>query len=1199
MAELNNQQASGDTFDIQIKQLRNLVNTIDTRCQNNAQVSTIDQDQIQLQLASARSALEQSYQLLCRAAQIPLLPTHSKRLKIEENKGIGSSSGLPYNHKRHSFEKTTDEGMPFSLLCQRVVESSPQGIIVTIDGMIAYANRASFTLLGFFKAGPLLNTAIEELLHPSSLNSFRQQQQAAQQGESTSRFVGKFQGGNGATRKLELGIQAIPMGQKMASLLTFHEASGKQPAKHAIDSMQEPLDYLLTQSPAMLYSASPFSPYGVTYISQNVEVITGYKPSEFTHNPAFWVEHIHPDDLAYVQENFPVLFRQGAYQLEYRFRFFDGAYHWLYDHCRLTYDEKGEVKGIVGCMSDCTAKKNAEVKADLLLKETQWMNQKLQVSERALTDSLSKVLELNEQLIASERLANQVISSIEKGICVFDTELRCVVWNTFLEKSSGLAAHQVKGKRPEEFFPFMKEMGFLGMLEKALAGETIFFPDTWIPGKASKSVCINGCYSPLRNSLSQIIGVVSTINIVTERKLSEQALVTQKNLLQAFYDTAPFHMCVYEQTSRGYVYKLPNQYMARFLGIPVEELTGKTVRDLGLPDNLVAYWDELFTTCLERGQPVQVEHTFPNYAGVPIAHLGVFSPIKGTQSIAFISLNIAERKAIEEEKSALLQHTQALNEELKASQKKLKEAQKIARLGSWEFDVLTGKIEWSEEVFHICGLDPSKGAPHLDDFLQLIALEFVQLVNQVTTDALSLGKEFEIEIKILPADTAFRWIINTGRPVFNEAGEVIRLFGVIYDLTERKIAEEKIQSLLDLSQQTNARLLASEEELRRSLEHTLELNKQIVESEQRWQFALEGSGDGVWDWNPETNQVFYSKRARELLAIGEEQEFSELSHWASRLHLDDKENIFEKINKCLTGETEFYQAEYRALGRGNSYYWFLARGKVVTKNEKGQVIRMIGTMSDIDQRKHMEETLRQQNQDLKKINAELDSFVYRTSHDLRSPLASVLGLINISREERDENQKAVYLDLMEKSIRKLDAFISDIITYSRNARIDVVCKPIDLRTLVEGTLEELKFMEGFDTIEKIIEVEQSMPFLSDPFRLGIIFNNMLSNAIKYRSTLVERSFISISIQVDVEQARVEFSDNGKGIAEENIDKIFNMFFRASTDSKGSGLGLYIVKEVIQTLQGKITVQSKVGKGTCFTVVIPNNQLQPKIPSLVT
>jgi signal transduction histidine kinase len=232
--------------------------------------------------------------------------------------------------------------------------------------------------------------------------------------------------------------------------------------------------------------------------------------------------------------------------------------------------------------------------------------------------------------------------------------------------------------------------------------------------------------------------------------------------------------------------------------------------------------------------------------------------------------------------------------------------------------------------------------------------------------------------------------------------------------------------------------------------------------------------------------------------------------------------------------------------------------------------------------------LQKKNGELEKINFELDRFVYSVSHDLRAPLTSVLGLIHLLKEEVSGDNPQHYIALMIESIAKLDNTIKDILAYSRNNRMQVVKEEFNVRTLVSTILENLSYLNdtNFD-VNKILVVRGKTVFKADKLRLQTILNNLLSNAIKYRNS--QRPLkIEIDTSIMKNSLILKIKDNGVGIEPKHIPYIFDMFFRTDERSNGSGLGLYIVKETILKLKGKITVNSTVGKGTEFIVNIPIN-----------
>lgn len=241
--------------------------------------------------------------------------------------------------------------------------------------------------------------------------------------------------------------------------------------------------------------------------------------------------------------------------------------------------------------------------------------------------------------------------------------------------------------------------------------------------------------------------------------------------------------------------------------------------------------------------------------------------------------------------------------------------------------------------------------------------------------------------------------------------------------------------------------------------------------------------------------------------------------------------------------------------------------------------------------------VKKQNEALRKVNAELDRFVYSASHDLRSPLASILGLINVARED-DSWDKHEYLMLIEKSVKKLDSFIGDIIDFSRNARLEVVPEPIEFESFVKDILEDLRYIENFDKIAKRISVNLPSQFNTDSKRLRMVLSNVIANAIKHHSPKVDReNYLSIDVGGDQSQVVIQVADNGPGISKEHQVDIFKMFFRANSRTSGSGLGLYIVQETVNKLGGRIIVASRPGEGTTFTIYIPN-QAQASVDRLV-
>jgi signal transduction histidine kinase len=235
------------------------------------------------------------------------------------------------------------------------------------------------------------------------------------------------------------------------------------------------------------------------------------------------------------------------------------------------------------------------------------------------------------------------------------------------------------------------------------------------------------------------------------------------------------------------------------------------------------------------------------------------------------------------------------------------------------------------------------------------------------------------------------------------------------------------------------------------------------------------------------------------------------------------------------------------------------------------------------------DAMRKQYDELMKINKELDSFVYSVSHNLRAPLRSVLGLINLARLEDEKKGSSFndYFGMMEQSIHKLDDTLKEILDYSRNARQDLTIELIDINKLLKDNLERMQYMPGSSLIIKDINIDEQSPLYSDKYRLSVIFNNIISNAIKYYDEHKPDPFLRIKMVISKEKVHMEFEDNGIGIDPEYLSKVFDMFFRATQNDEGAGLGLYIVQEAVEKLRGTVEIKSQLRSGTTFIIDIPN------------
>ncbi|UQD55878.1 ATP-binding protein [Flavobacterium sp. K5-23] len=303
------------------------------------------------------------------------------------------------------------------------------------------------------------------------------------------------------------------------------------------------------------------------------------------------------------------------------------------------------------------------------------------------------------------------------------------------------------------------------------------------------------------------------------------------------------------------------------------------------------------------------------------------------------------------------------------------------------------------------------------------------------------------------------------------------------------------------------------------------------------------------------------------------------------LSTEEKENIYQQItintNKLSINQRDFSNSLGKATRLVKSYLLFT--NIFFTLIIIGSVSIYYSVM--IHKLRRSKQEIDDRNKNLIITNKELDKFVYSASHDLRSPILSLKGLIEIVKLEDDLDEIRIYLDLMNQTLDKQDQFIKEIIDYSRNKRKKVIATSFSLNQIIDEIISQHCYIKGANmiTINKNLSVDEAH---SDSLSLKIILNNLLSNAFKYFDEKKENPYISIKTYANEEFYKIEIEDNGIGIDKEHLDKIFEIFFVTNNTKKGSGLGLYLVKEAVKNINGTITVDSEMNVGSKFTLTIP-------------
>ncbi|MFN8164769.1 MAG: PAS domain-containing sensor histidine kinase [Bacteroidia bacterium] len=397
------------------------------------------------------------------------------------------------------------------------------------------------------------------------------------------------------------------------------------------------------------------------------------------------------------------------------------------------------------------------------------------------------------------------------------------------------------------------------------------------------------------------------------------------------------------------------------------------------------------------------------------------------------------------------------------------------------------------------------------------------------------------------------WVEDHGNYTYDDRGKVIYHEGILRDVTRRVEMERRLK-----------------ESMKETADYQLALDQSLIVS------ATDLHGI-----------IRFANQNLCKISGYKKDELIGRSHKILNSGFHPKEYMEKLWTTILAGG--IWRGELRDKKKNGEIFW-IDSTIVPFKDDNGKPYMFLAIAVDITEQKKMMDELSDKYSEVQKINSELDSFVYSVTHDLRAPLSSMMGVLEIATEENTDPSVADHLALLSGSAKKLDGFITDILDYSKNSRSEVTLEPVDFTELTESITSELKYMgEGYVLPLFNVKITDSKEFIGDRLRLKIILSNLISNAIRYQNKMATKPEVNISINVDHLKCTICVKDNGIGISKENQKKIFKMFYRVSTQSAGSGLGLYIVKEAIDKLNGRISVESAPGAGTLFVVEIPNQK----------
>jgi PAS domain S-box-containing protein len=534
-----------------------------------------------------------------------------------------------------------------------------------------------------------------------------------------------------------------------------------------------------------------------------------------------------------------------------------------------------------------------------------------------------------------------------------------------------------------------------------------------------------------------------------------------------------------------------------------------------------------------RGETVMYESNQGNHWH-EIAYRPVVSP---EGPILGVALNIRD---ITEQKKSF--------ETIKRNELQLARAQQLARLGSWEYHIKQDVLTWSEGTYAIYGLKKGKFAPSVHNVLATVYPDDRMKVQAAYKDAIQNRHMLNLEHRIMLPNGAVVDVLEVAEVICDDKGEVVKLYGTVQDITERKKAEQEITDAKNLLQTT-----------------------------------VENIPEIIFIANTNLTIVYISPQCEHITGYPEEAFLGDHGTWLQSIHSNDKEPLMlQVLPEVLAGHPQEY--EMRLLDSQGRLRWLLLR-MTPGRDSAGRVTRIYGSASDMTAYKEAEARQQELSQQLMKQNQNLQQFAYIVSHNLRAPIANMLGLTSIyNRNEIGSpiNQKVI--DNLMKSAQLLDTTIrdlNDLLTI--RSQIGSVYETVYFDCLLQDVMELLKtdiascgatISHNFNDAPAVSAVRS--------YAQSILLN-LLSNAIKYRCP-GRNLIINVTTKKLNGYICLRVQDNGSGIdLEKQQENIFGLYKRFHKGIEGKGIGLHLVKTQVEMLQGKVEVESEPQEGTTFKV----------------
>jgi PAS domain S-box-containing protein len=688
-------------------------------------------------------------------------------------------------------------------------------------------------------------------------------------------------------------------------------------------------------------------------------------------------------------------------------------------------------------------------------------------------------------------------------------------------------------------------------------------------------------------NLEDIFGKGLALSLKSYHRIKDKSQENRQGLLETVLHNINVGIVVLDLEYR---YLEWNPTMERLLGLSRNEVLGKRISEV--------FGQEAEDNFRVKSAPVLqgkliVEEAVPfvNKEGNSTRSIIPLVSNNQPENIIGLILLIQETTELLAQKEALktnLEEFKKSQKQLKRTVKQLEEAQALAHIGNWEFNIKKNKVSWSKELYRIFGISSGEDRPTFNTYFEYVHPEDLKYTRRLFTESIKKQQSFILEHRICCPNGQIRWLLSQGQIIKNKKGNPILLRGTALDITRQKAAEFKAQE--------EQHFIKSITTTTPDIITVFDLNqKEIIYANHDLYMAFGYTGEALDN----------------LKALTGPQQIAQV------VHPEDLLKVYKFLERFRTYKGQGHrEIEYRVNSASGKQLWILGRYTPFRRTPEGEVTQVIGILQNVSVQKRNAEALKisearlrkynlklesevtrrtkelqLKNQELTRINLDLDNFVYTASHDLKVPIANLEGLLTLLQKkllkglsEREQD----LLGMVYTSINRLKKTIGDLTDVAR------IQKELEEEEFEEVNFEEV-LADVLPDMQKIIDESNAKVFVSSELEtitfnsknLKSILHNLISNSIKYRHPKRKPK-----IYINLQPASPRFNllqvrDNGCGIPQKQLPKIFTLFKRLNKDIEGSGMGLYIVKRIVENSGGYLDVTSQPDKGTTFNLYLSN------------